>query len=638
MSLFDKFYQGIEGDFGRSRIVASEDIDKDFDDDVIAVEARPNIRWIWFVMLVVFVVLVSRLWFLQITRGEYYLSLAEGNRIRTEYISATRGLVYDRKGNKLVQNLAGFNLEIEIRNIPSKKNDIIKSVKELSSIIDIPEIEILSKINEHTTSDPIILKSNITRYEALILEEKLSSQKLASVREYSTRSYVPGFGLGHLLGYVGKASEQDLEQDSIYQPTDLIGKLGLEAYYEDYLRGTSGKEYVEVDAIGKIKRVLASQEASSGNSLELTLDLDLQKKVYETVKSAVTRRGSPGGVAILMNPKNGSIYSMVSYPDFDPNLFTTSSGTAFQKGYSRLLKDDTLPLFNRAISGVYPSGSTIKPVLAAGALNEGTITASTSIYANGYIEVPNQYDPSVIYTFPDWKVHGLVDTRRAIAVSSDVFFYAVGGGYEHIKGLGLEKIRKYYEAFGLGSKTNIDLTSEKPGLVPSEEWKQKTKGESWYQGDTYHLSIGQGDLLATPLQVLNFTAAIANGGKLLRPHLVSIIRDSDGSTVLDDLTKILNQNMVSRSALRIVQEGMRQTVTSGTAQIFNSLSVNVAAKTGTAQFDNNAKTHTWVTAYAPYEDPELALVVVLEGGKPDGESAMPAAREIMRYFFKNRQP
>ncbi|MFH1750022.1 MAG: penicillin-binding protein 2 [bacterium] len=632
MSLFDEFYKGINSDNEKKRYVKS-DFDLDYErDEFTEIESKPSLIWFSLLTVVIFGVLVFRLWFLQVAQGDYYFELAEGNRIRIENTTASRGVIYDRDDGKLVQNTASFNIEISPQDLPNDSDKLEKNISIISQILGISDSEIMENVNNVQGTDPIILKENIDRNQALKLKEELSVQNIAKVKEHATRSYVSGYGLSHILGYVGKVTKEDLE-DQEYLSTDIIGKIGLEGYYEEYLKGKNGKEQIEVDASGRLKRILASLSAESGNNIKLSLDMDLQKKTYEIIKSATLRRGSPGGVGILMNPKNGEIYSMVSVPDFDNNIFTISEKHVFEKKYKELLDDPNLPLFNRTISGAYPCGSTIKPVLAAAALNEGTISASTSLIAKGFIEVPNKYNPEIIYKFPDWKVHGWVDTRRAIAVSCDVFFYAVGGGYEHIKGLGLEKIRAYYSKFGLGKKTRIDLMGEVAGLIPSEEWKKEVKGESWYQGDTYHISIGQGDLLTTPLQVLNFTAAVANGGTLLKPHLVSEIRDSKGK-IIDKIDKqILEKDMVAKGHIRTVQEGMRQAVTSGTANILNSLPVAVAAKTGTAQFDNNSKTHTWLTAYGPYDNPDVVLIVMLEGGRENGESAMPAAREILNYYF-----
>ena len=632
MSIFDEFYKGIKGDFEKKRF-AQNDFDLDYEtEDFTQIETRSFQIWFILFVILIFIILIARLWFLQVFQGKYYFGLAEGNRIRIENITASRGIIYDQDGNKLVQNIASFNVEIAPEDLPKNPEKLQKNLHLVEKILGIADSEIQEKIQKHSGTDPIILKENIDRNQALILKEKLSEQNLAKVKEHATRSYISGYGLGHILGYTGKVTTKDLKNPK-YLSTDIVGKIGLEGYYEDYLKGKNGKEQIEIDASGHLKRILASKPTKSGANLRLSLDMDLQKKTYEILQGAVQRRDSPGGSAILMNPQNGAIYALVSFPDFDNNLFTLTPKNSFQKEYTNLINNPNLPLFNRAISGTYPSGSTIKPVLATAGLNEGVITASTSLIDKGFIEVPNKYNPEIVYKFVDWQTHGWVDTRRALALSCDVFFYSVGGGWGNIKGLGLEKIRKYYTAFGLGEKSGIDLVGEAKGLVPSEEWKKKVKGESWYQGDTYHISIGQGDLLVTPLQVLNFTAAVANGGTLIRPHFISEIRDSEGKLINKIDQEIIRKNLAAPANIRIVQEGMRQAVTSGTAQIFKSLPVVVAAKTGTAQFDNNSKTHTWITAYAPYDNPELVLVVMLEGGKANTENAMPAARDILNYYF-----
>ncbi|MBM2820343.1 MAG: penicillin-binding protein 2, penicillin-binding protein 2, partial [Candidatus Berkelbacteria bacterium] len=293
------------------------------------------------------------------------------------------------------------------------------------------------------------------------------------------------------------------------------------------------------------------------------------------------------------------------------------------------LDDPSKPLFNRAISGTYPSGSIIKPVIAAAGLEDGTITASTTINDPGEIKVGN-------YTYPDWKSHGLVDVRKALAESCNVFFYSVAGGWDKIKGLGITKLDNYLKQFGFGEQTGIDIPGEARGIVPDPVWKEKVKKEMWYLGDTYHLGIGQGDFLITPLQMVNAVSAIANGGQLMKPQLVAKITDQDGNTIYETPKEIIRQGFINNDNVQIVREGMRQAVTTGSAQQLNDLPEMVAAKTGTAQFGNEDKTHAWMVSFAPYHNPEIAIIVLIEGGGEGYATAGPVTKQILNWYLANK--
>jgi penicillin-binding protein 2 len=286
-------------------------------------------------------------------------------------------------------------------------------------------------------------------------------------------------------------------------------------------------------------------------------------------------------------------------------------------------------MFDRVISGAYPSGSTIKPLVAAGGLQENVITQNTTIDDSGSIKVGS-------WVYPDWKAHGLVDIRRALAVSCNVFFYAVGGGWDKIRGLGPAKLQYYYEKFGLGAKTGIDLPGEISGLVPSPDWKEKAQKEMWYLGDTYHMSIGQGDVLTTPLQMVMAISAIANNGELLKPKLVDKISDENGKTIQEFSKEVTRNNFVDKDNLQIVREGMHDCVTQtyGSCHgVLGGVPVDAAAKTGTAQYANNTKTHAWMVSFAPYNNPTFAIAVIVEGGGEGYAAAGPVVKDSLSYYF-----
>jgi penicillin-binding protein 2 len=328
-----------------------------------------------------------------------------------------------------------------------------------------------------------------------------------------------------------------------------------------------------------------------------------------------------------MNPNNGQIITLISLPAYDNNLFAQGIS---QVNYDKFLNNKNNPLFNRAISGEIPSGSTIKPVIAAAALQEGIITENTSFLSNGGLSIGQWF-------FPDWKFggHGTTNVRKALAESVNTFFYYIGGGYKDFNGLGLDNLVKYMHLFGLGEETGIDLPGESSGFVPTKEWKEETKDETWYIGDTYHISIGQGDILTTPLQVANFTAVVANGGILYKPMVVSALLDEHNNLVRNIEPVIIRQNFVDAYNLQVVREGMRQAVTSGSARSLSVLPVTSAGKTGTAQWSSRKANHAWFTGFAPYENPEIVITVLVEEGDEGSTMAAPIAKEIMQWYFTN---
>ncbi len=317
---------------------------------------------------------------------------------------------------------------------------------------------------------------------------------------------------------------------------------------------------------------------------------------------------------------------MVNYPGYDNNLFSTGIS---QTDYSSLLDDELKPLFNRAVSGEYPSGSTIKPIMAAAALQEGIVDQHTSFLSQGGLWIHD------LWFFPDWLAggHGSTNVIRAIAQSVNTYFYYIGGGYGEFEGLGVDRIARYLDLFGLGRVSGLDLPGEKPGLIPTPEWKQEVKDEMWYIGDTYHLAIGQGDLLVTPLQVNNYIAAIANGGTLYQPQLVKEIIEPDNRRQVI-LKQVMNQDFIDSDKIEIVRRGMRETVLSGSGVALSGLSVPVAGKTGTAQWHYEKENHAWFVAFAPYTEPSFCLTVLIEEGGEGSKIAVLIAKQILSYWFE----
>lgn len=592
-------------------------------------EEKPNLFGFYFITIILGLILIFRLLDLQIAQGAKHQYLAEGNRLRSRDIPAPRGNIYDQNGQILAKNIASYNLEIYPADLPKNKVERQKIYQEIEKYSQISVADVAKDVEEQGlySLEPIILKANLPRDEAQILEIRYQDLSGVVINKVPIRQYQISPGLAHVLGYVGKITQTELDKNSHYQITDNFGKSGVELTYESLLKGVDGQEQVEVDSLGRIQRTLATKQPSPGNNLYLTIDLGLQQEMAKDLSTMSDQLGGREAVTLAVNPQNGAILGLVNLPSYDDNIFSQAN---LSQEYQKILEDPNKPLLNRAISGLYPSGSTIKPMIAAAGLQEKVITAKTTINDPGEIKIGD-------WTFPDWKNHGLVNVQKAIAESCDVFFYAVGGGYDKISGLGVARLDQYLEKFGFGSNLGIDLGGESAGLVPSPAWKKKVKKESWYVGDTYHLAIGQGDLLVTPLQLVNAIATIANGGKLYQPHVLSKETDNSGQLMEEFPAKIIREGFIDSNYLDIVREGMRQTVTSGSGRALNDLPVAAAGKTGTAQFGSESKTHSWFVSFAPYDNPQIALVVLIEGGGEGNETAVPVAKQILQYYFTRGQ-
>lgn len=597
---------------------------------------RKNFILFYILIIACLAGLFLRAGYLQVVKGEYYRELAQGNRLRIYPLYAPRGIIYDRQEQPLVYNIPSFDLTLILADFLDNPAMVQKNIlKKISELIEQPVENLIEEIEKAKGQiSQLILAKNIKRNSALILEGLAGDWPGIRLEKNIRRSYVFAPYFAHILGYTGQITPADLENHPDYLINEQVGKDGLEFVYDYYLRGQAGQEQTEVDALGKSKKILAIKPAQAGQGLVLFLDSELQQKLYQALERATEQLRVKKAVVLAMNPQNGGILAMVSLPSFDNNFLSQGISVA---ELSALSQDPNQPFLNRAVAGQYPPGSTIKPLLAAAALEEKVVRPEQTINCPGNISIINKYNPEIVYNFPDWKAHGITDIIRAIAQSCNVYFYTISGGYGNIEGLGLGRIKKYLGYFGLGQLTKIDLPYEESGLIPDEEWKKKTKpAEDWFLGDTYHLGIGQGDVSVTPLQIATAISAIANNGTLYQPQLVDKIVDSEKRVVKDLSSEIIRQNFIQLKNLKVIQRGMRQAVIDGSARALADLPVRAAGKTGTAQFGANEKTHAWFVGFAPYENPEIVLVILIEGGGEGSQAAVPVAKEVWQWYFSKQ--
>ncbi|HEY9583192.1 MAG TPA: penicillin-binding transpeptidase domain-containing protein [Candidatus Paceibacterota bacterium] len=432
------------------------------------------------------------------------------------------------------------------------------------------------------------------------------------------RNYSSLPGLSHTVGYLGLPSRDELQNLSVKDPTIRVGKMGVERQYDETLRGDIGEKVEEVDSIGEIVSESIHINPIDGSPVRLALDSMVQSALYKYIGDVAKERNFDGGAGILMDVKTGEILALTSYPEVP--LSVVSGSTTNQK-FIDYFTNSKKPFLNRAVAGSYAPGSVIKPFIAVGALTEGVIDASKQILSTGKIEVPNPYVPGIKSIFKDWKAHGLVDMRHALAVSSNVYFYEVGGGYEGQKGMGIDNINKYSYKFGFGLETGIDMPGELAGVVPSPAWKKEIFNEDWRLGDTYHTSIGQYGFQVTPIQMVRAVSAIANGGYLLTPHIIKSESNTFGKIDLG----------LPEKNLQIVREGMRLAVLEGTANALNVPYAQFAGKTGTAELgDTKSRVNSWVEGFFPYDNPRYAFVIVMERGHVGN---VIGAAYVARQFF-----
>lgn len=587
-------------------------------------------RWRWWFssMVVVAIIVIARLFELQIVSGDEYRSSAESNRRRIQVIPAPRGSILDRHGNVLAENRPNFVLAIIPADFPDEPAEQQRVLDSIAVATGLPVEELQTKLNAYTgrSTDPAPIVEHLNAEQALPLMITIAALPGVNIIPLPARQYPAGQTSSHLLGYIGSVSPEDIERQPDLPLTARTGKAGLEQEYNEVLTGQDGRREIERDVYNQRHEVLHEQAPITGASIVLGLDRPLQQLLSESLEASIKANRAPGGAAVAIDPRDGSILALASAPNFDSNWFVTP---ADQAQVQEVLQDGRHPLLNRAIAGQYPSGSIIKPLIAVAGLNEGLITPSTIVNSTGGIQIGRD-------RFPDWQAggHGITNLSKAIAESVNTYFYTLGGGHEERAGLGVERIVNYLERFGWGSRIGLDLPGEATGLLPTREWRTSIRATPWRLGDTYHLAIGQGDLQVTPLQVATAVAAIANGGTLFQPRLVTEIQPADGSP-LETIPPIRIRSLdVSPGSITAVREGMRQGVLSGSSRALQSLPVTAAGKTGTAQFGTEGKTHAWYTGFAPFENPTIAIAVIIESGGEGHAAALPVAKDVFEWYFR----
>ncbi|MBI2409747.1 hypothetical protein HYV30_01755 [Candidatus Kaiserbacteria bacterium] len=456
----------------------------------------------------------------------------------------------------------------------------------------------------------------ITDANGIVLAEN------AQLPDGSIRRVYPYPELGSVIGYVSYPKK---DAKGVYYETEEKGVIGLEAAHDGLLSGENGQVLTETDALGAVRSEGILIPAKSGETLVLAIDADLERRFAAAIRGVVESKGFIAGSGVILDVRSGAVRAIVSYPSYDPNIMSDGSPAATIRSYG---SDPGHPFLNHAVQGLFTPGSTVKPFIAAGALTDRLITPSTVINDAGSISLPDPYHAGKRFIYNGWKALGPVDVKKAIAWSSDIFFYTVGGGFGSQKGLGIERLKYWYEQFGLGIPTGVDLPGEAEGLIPDPAWKQTALDEPWYLGDTYFTSIGQYSMQVTPIQLARATAAIANGGRLYTPSLV------------EGHAPAFTTVPVSPEALAIVREGMRMTVTEALAGALNVPYVKVAAKTGTAETGTrNQYDNSWVEGFFPYENPQYAFVVVLERGPAgSGSQAVNAMRLFLDSLYNANSP
>jgi len=581
--------------------------------------------------------LAVRLGYLQVSLYDHYRTLSSENRVKLVPLPPTRGLIYDRNGVLLADNYPTYSLEIT----PDQVRDLDRTLEDLKLVVPITD-EDLQRFHR--------ARRQQRRFDSIPIRVKLDDEEVArfavvrhrfpgvDIQARLLRRYPEGDRAVHVLGYVGRINQQEQEQidAASYAGSTHIGKLGIERNYEAELHGEVGLQQVEVNALGRVIRVLETRAPEPGKNLRLHLDMGLQEAALEAL-------GDETGAAVAIDPKTGGVLALVSKPGYDPNPFVEGISGAL---YKQLRDDPEKPLYNRALRGLYPPGSTIKPFVALAGLELGAVSAGQNKFCPGFYQLPGQS-----HRYRDWKKggHGVVDLNKAIVESCDVYFYDLAHD------LGIDRLQKFLSGFSFGRKTGIDLTEELGGLLPSREWKERARRQPWYPGETVITGIGQGYLLTTPLQLASAAATLANGGRYVAPRVAAAIEAPDGSlSVPAPQPPPVQLPVRSRASWEDVTQGMLDVVEGqrGTARRIRTDAYRIAGKTGTAQvftvgqaeeydedkIDKKLRDHALFIAFAPVEDPRIAVAVLIEHGGHGGSVAAPIARRIMDVYLMGEQP
>ncbi len=596
---------------------------------------RKRILWVSLVGLFFVGMIFFRLWFLQIHKGEVYREKAENNRVRVRELAPPRGDILDRNGKELVTNKPSFNVVL----VREDSNDIDGLLKKLSVVLNEDVSVLWERIREAESKQrhiPIRLQENLSWDTLAYLETHNKDFPGIRIEVFPTRYYHYGDMAAHVIGYLGEIAKSELEADDadFYRGGDLVGKMGLEKLWEKKLRGEKGRDSSEVNARGFEQQLLSHMEPVPGDEVRLTLDMELQQAAEEAMDV-----GEKSGAVVVMEVKTGRILVLASTPRLHLADF---EGGISQANWKALQDNPKHPLINKAFQAMYPPGSTYKMVTALAGLATGVITKDTTFHCGGSIHFGNR-------DYHCWRKggHGTVDLMRAISESCDVYFYQVG------MKVGVDNLAKYANKLGLGLKTNALVEYEKAGIIPTREWKKKKYGVKWQDGETLSIAIGQGFNLVTPLQLCHMTAIIASGGKKYLPQLIEKVTNSEGQVTASFAPELLGELQdEEKKYLAMIREGMVEVVQGarGTARAARVPGITIAGKTGTAQVvrleqykhlkEENIpykyRDHALFISFAPAEDPEIAIAVVVEHGLHGGSGAAPVAKVVMQKYFANR--
>ena len=569
-----------------------------------------------YMIVMVIAILIARVGYLQVYDGEYYSKLADGNRIRIIPSMAPRGTFFDRNGQLLVTNRPGFAVSL----LPLTEPISDEVIARLSALVDVPVDEIKKKLQAHSGFDPIRIKTDVTADIVTIIEEQKNAYPGVVIEVQPIRNYILKQEAAHTFGYVSEISDAELETKKAegYKSGDIIGKFGLEKIYDKEVRGENGGEQVEVDVAGKPVQILGKKEPTPGADLVLTIDRDLQVAAERAVDAQLAAINAHAAAAVVLNPQTGEILALVSRPAFDPNLFAHGIST---KDWNAINNNPYHPMDNKAITGEYPPGSTFKIVTGTAALASGKVTPEEQIFDSGTHWLIPKGNAS-------GEALGWLDFRAALAHSDNVYFYEMGNR------LGVDLLGHYSRMFGLGQKTGIDLPYESEGMVASRELKMKLYNDDWYLSETFDAAIGQGFNLVTPLQAAMVMGEIAANGKRYKPHLVQKIVTQNGELIKEFKPELLSQLDVPDWVIALVQSSLHDVTKYGTAASnFAGFQYDIAGKTGTAE-NSQGRDHGWFVGYGPFENPNIAVAVVVEQGGFGATSAVPIGRVIMEAAFR----
>ena len=573
---------------------------------------KTRIKILWVVIVCSFLILLARIAWLQLIEGERYLRISKNSRLQLLPLPCTRGLILDRNGKKLTHNEASFSVGV----IPSNVSNPDHLLDRLVIILKLDKKAIPERIRRAPNPfKPVVLKKNVGMSTVTFLLEREEEFPGVVIIAQPVRTYLYGGLASHLLGHLGEVNQAELALSSGYgiELGDLVGKMGVEKVCNRYLQGEKGGKQIEVDAHGRALRTISEKDPIPGHNVYLTIDLRMQEIAEKEL-------GERKGVVLIGDPYTGGIFALVSYPGFDPNLFSWGIS---KSEWNRLRDEPLHPLENRATRGEYPLGSTIKVITASAALEEGIISKEDTFFCGGSFTIGNR-------VFKGWKEegHGEINLEEALIHSCNVYFYQLG------LRLGVKRIIRYARLFGLGKPTGIDLESEKPGFLPTPDWKKRRKGEAWYGGDTVNLSIGQGYILVTPVQMLKVISVIANGGYLIKPYLIKKIVGPRGNLIKEFQPQKMERVPLSSATLNFLRRSLRGVVREGTGWRAENKTVEISGKTGTAELSEGEKPHNWFMGYASSTHLRLAIVVLVENREEDIQIAPQIAGKIFSQIFE----